>query len=75
MALAAPFFATALFRLGLADVAVLLICLAVAAGLTAVPHRGRWLALAWLAGCFLWALALRMLLESLGQGMENFAAL
>ena len=73
-ALAAPFVATALFRLGLADVAVLLICLAVTAALAAVPHRGRWLALGWLAGSVLWALALGMLLRSLGQGMETFNA-
>lgn len=73
MALAAPFIATGLFRLGLAEVAVLLLCLAVTAGLAAVPHRGRWLAAGWLAGCVLWALALGILQWYVGEGMEGFS--
>lgn len=72
MVAAVPFVVTALFRLGLPTLVVLLLCVAAGGALLAVPRRGRWLALGWAAGCVLWAAALAVILWQFGQGMKNF---
>lgn len=72
MAAVVPFAATGLFRLGLHPPVVLLLCLAAAGGLAAVPRRGPWLAVGWLVGCALWAVALVGIFWQFGQGMEGF---
>ena len=71
MLVAVPFAVTGLFRLGLSPLAVLLVCLAAAGGLWAMPRRGRWLAIGWLAGCALWAVALALIIWQFGQGMQG----
>jgi hypothetical protein len=72
MVLVVPFFVTGLFRLGLSGLLVLPLCLAVAGALAAVPRRGGWLALGWLLGCVLWAVALAFVAWQFGQGMAEF---
>jgi hypothetical protein len=60
-----------LFRLDLPDYVVAGACLAVTAGLTRLPQRGKALALAWLGGCVAWAGFLFWLLSGFAEGLQN----
>lgn len=68
MVVAVPFAVTGLVRLGLNALVVAVLCLAAAGGLVAIPRRGPWLAVGWLVGCALWAIALAVVLWQFGRG-------
>ncbi|MCA1720405.1 MAG: hypothetical protein LC779_04615 [Actinobacteria bacterium] len=71
VALSVPFIVTGLFRLGLTSGVVVVLCLAAAGALFAVPRYGPWLSLSWLMGCGLWMLAFVLILRPFGEGLAN----
>jgi hypothetical protein len=70
--LAVPLAVTALFRAGASDAAVAAFCAVVLAALAAAGQPlTRWAAAGWALGCVLYAVALALLLESVGTGLAQ----
>jgi len=67
-----PLAVTALFRLGSPDWLVVVLCAGVALAILRVPARvARWAAAGWAAGCVAWVVALTVLLDTLGSGLDG----
>lgn len=69
-AAAVPFFVTGLFRLSAPYWTVFAASAAVGLALVLRPGMARAAATGWLAGCALWAAALVLVLNSLGDGLS-----
>ena len=70
-ALAVPFLVTGMFRLAAPDWVVVATCAAVGCALLLRPGTTRAAGAGWLAGCALWAVALLVLLNAVGDGLSS----
>ena len=70
-AVVVPLFVTALFRLDAPTWAVLAVCASVGLALVLRPGMARAAGKGWLAGCAVWAAALVLILDSVGDGLSQ----
>ncbi len=70
--IAVPFAVTGLFRAGASNAAAAAVCAVVFAALVAARKQlTRWAAAGWALGCVAYAIALVLLLRTVGTGLER----